>query len=52
MLVLAEPVRNAIYQIKKGGIKMLEFIHLGVKAVIAFIVSAAVCITIVELFGL
>lgn len=51
MLVLAEPVRSAIYQIKKGE-KMLEFLHLGIKAVIAFIVSAAVCITIVELFGL
>lgn len=31
---------------------MLEFIQLGIKAVVAFILSAAVCITIVELFGL
>ena len=52
MLALAELEKNAIYQIKKGDRKMLEFIHLGIKAVIAFIVSAAVCITIVELFGL
>lgn len=36
----------------RKGEKMLEFIHLGIKAVIAFIVSVAFCITIVELFGL